>query len=72
MAENDDYEYAVQRTEVGHSMIVGDHWGSRTSADRTFAREELIQAAREDGGRVKYGTSFKVVKRRKAGPVEDA
>lgn len=67
--EEYEYEYIVQQTRVGHSTLVGD-WGSRESADRALGREELRQAAREDGGRSTGKIYFEVVRRRKAGPIE--
>lgn len=71
-ASDEGYEYAVQRTDLGFNTIVGDLWGLKQTAERRLSAEELRQAAREDGGRVKTGTTFKLVKRRKAGPVQDA
>lgn len=67
--DEDEYEYNVQRTRVGLSDLVSD-WGTRTSADRALGREELRQAAREDGGRSTGKVYFEIVRRRKAGPIE--
>jgi hypothetical protein len=66
--KEDPYEYAIQRSNFVRTdrfFIVGDYWGEkeeRTAAFRGF------QKPNAGGSKITY----KLVKRRKAGPIEDA
>ena len=69
----DPYEYNVERTSLEHgsSYLQFDRWLDReTAADQYFGYCEAEDIHEEEAG-FRFAT-YKLVKRRKAGPVEDA